>query len=260
MMPTKATKTQHAGSTAVDDTEQFKKKVEKNIHDLGASRDLQEAGMDFLRRSSALNYSYNFSWMGLPIIQFPQDVVAMQELFWKVRPDVVIEAGVARGGSLVFYAGLMEMMGIKNGKVIGIDIDIRPHNRNAIEQHPMSKRITLVEGSSIAQETVDRAKKLIPPGAKVMVCLDSMHTHAHVLEELKLYSPLVTSGSYLVAFDTCIEFMPADFFPDRPWGIGDNPYTAVQAFLQTTTDFEADNSIPDKLLITTARSGYLRKR
>jgi cephalosporin hydroxylase len=240
--------------------EKFSQEVAGNIRKLGASRELQEAGVDFLCRSSKLKYSYNFSWMGVPIIQFPQDMVAMQELLWKVKPDTVVEAGVARGGSLIFYAGMMEMMGLRDGEVIGIDIDIRPHNRQAIEHHPMSKRIALIEGSSIDPTTFSRVKARIGTARKTMVCLDSLHTHEHVLEELRIYSTLVTPGSYLVVFDTCIEHMPADFFPDRPWGPGNNPYTAVQAFLKETTDFEVDNAIPDKLLITTARGGFLRRK
>lgn len=256
-MPSKIRISSHP---ATSDKDSFSKEVARNIEKLGASRELQEAGMEFLCQSSKLKYSYNFSWMGLPIIQFPQDIVAMQELLWKVKPDAVVEAGIGRGGSLVFYASMMEMMGIQSGEVIGIDIDIRSHNRHAIEQHPMSKRIRLIEGSSTDSDTVSRVKACIGSRRQIMVCLDSMHTHAHVLAELRLYSPLVTSGSYLVVFDTCIEDMPADFFPDRPWGRGNNPYTAVQEFLKETRDFEADHTIPDKLLITTARSGYLRKK
>jgi len=249
-----------SSDNATGDRDKFTQEVAHNIEKLGASRELQDAGMEFLCQSSKLKYSYNFSWMGLPIIQFPQDIVAMQELLWKVKPDTVIETGIGRGGSLVFYAGMMEMLGIQNGEVIGIDIDIRSHNRHALENHPMSKRIRLIEGSSTDPETFSRVKACIGNRKKTLVCLDSMHTHAHVLAELRLYSPLVTSGSYLVVFDTCIEHMPADFFPDRPWGRGNNPYTAVQEFLKETKDFEADNTIPDKLLITTARSGYLRKK
>jgi cephalosporin hydroxylase len=240
--------------------DKFSQEVAGNIRKLGASHELQKAGVDFLCRSSKLKYSYNFSWMGVPIIQFPQDIVAMQELLWKVKPDTVVETGVARGGSLIFYAGMMEMMGLQGGEVIGIDVDIRPHNRHAIEHHPMSKRVTLIEGSSIDPATFSRVKARIGTPRKTVVCLDSLHTHAHVLEELRIYSTLVTPGSYLIVFDTCIEHMPADFFPDRPWGPGDNPYTAVQAFLKETTDFEPENGISDKLLITTARGGYLRRK
>ena len=253
-------KTLASSDQVIGDREKFSQEVAHNIAKLGASRELQEAGVEFLCQSSKLKYSYNFSWMGLPIIQFPQDIVAMQEVLWKVKPDTVVETGIGRGGSLVLYASLMEMMGIQNGEVIGIDIDIRPHNRHAIEHHPMSKRIRLIEGSSTDPDTVSRVKACIGSGRKTMVCLDSMHTHAHVLEELRLYSPLVTSGSYLVVFDTCVEYMPPDFFPDRPWGRGNNPYTAVQEFLKEAKDFEADHTIPDKLLITTAPGGYLRKR
>lgn len=183
-----------------EDINNFIRSKKHNIESLGASKEMQNLGADFLRKTLKFNYMYNFSWMGLPIIQCPQDIVAMQEILWNVMPDTIIETGVARGGSVAFYSSMMDMMSIKNGKVIGIDIDIRSHNREAIENHPTAGRIHLVEGSSIDLVTVDKVKKITGDRGKTLVCLDSMHTKDHVLEELRLYSDLVSSGSYLVGF------------------------------------------------------------
>jgi cephalosporin hydroxylase len=194
--------------------------------------------------------------MGRPIIQLPQDMMAMQELIWQIKPDLIIECGIAHGGSIIYYASLLELQG--HGEVLGIDLDIRPHNREAIESHPMSKRISMIEGSSIdpaIAEQVHAAAK----GKKVILVLDSNHTHDHVLEELRLYAPLVSVGSYCVVMDTVVEDMPADFFPDRPWGPGDNPKTAVWKYLEENGDFEIDRQLQNKLLITVAPDGYLRR-
>ena len=207
--------------------------------------------------SCKYKYSYNFTWLGRPIIQFPQDVIAMQEIIWQVKPDLIIETGIAHGGSLIFYASMLELLG-GNGQVLGIDIDIREHNRVEIEKHPMFKRIKMIEGSSIddnvAQQVYDFAKNK----KQVLVILDSNHTHNHVLKELQLYSPLVAKDSYLVVFDTVIEDMPEDFFSDRPWGKGNNPRTAVWEFLKTNDRFIIDKDIENKLLITVAPDGYLK--
>ena len=180
----------------------------------------------------------------------------MQELIWQIKPDLIIECGIAHGGSIIYYASLLELQG--HGEVLGIDLDIRPHNREAIESHPMSKRISMIEGSSIdpaIAEQVHAAAK----GKKVILVLDSNHTHDHVLEELRLYAPLVSVGSYCVVMDTVVEDMPADFFPDRPWGPGDNPKTAVWKYLEENGDFEIDQQLQNKLLITVAPDGYLRR-
>jgi cephalosporin hydroxylase len=204
-------------------------------------------------------YSYNFKWLGRPIIQYPQDIIAMQEIIWEVKPDLIIETGIAHGGSIIFSASMMELLG-GNGHVLGIDIDIRQHNRIEIEKHPMFKRITMFEGSSIDSEMRKRVYEFAKPYQTIMVCLDSNHTHAHVLEELKLYAPLVTKGSYCVVFDTCIEDLPAGSFPDRPWDKGNNPKTAVCEFLKTHSEFELDKFIENKLLITAAPDGFLRRK
>jgi cephalosporin hydroxylase len=185
--------------------------------------------------------------------------MAMQEIIWKVKPDLVIETGIAHGGSLIFYASMLELIG-GNGRVLGIDIDIRKHNRVEIERHPLVKRITMIQGSSTNEGVVQQACNFARGrrSKSVLIVLDSNHTHDHVLRELELYSPLVTQGSYLVVFDTIIEDMPRDFFPDRPWSKGNNPKTAVQEFLKTNDRFVVDKEIQNKLLITVAPDGYLK--
>jgi len=242
------------------DIEEFNLHVKENIEQLGQSQEMQDLGVEFVRRTAKHNYSYNFSWMGVPVIQFPQDLLAMQELIWRIKPDVIIETGVARGGSIVFYASMMEMMGIQDGQVIGIDIDIRAHNREAIESHPMSTRIKLIQGSSVDPSVVEQVKKLTLNKKNIMVCLDSMHTEEHVFKELKFYSEFVSKGSYLVVFDTSIDDMPSDFFNDRPWGPDNNPKTAIDKFLLSSDDFEIDKTVCNKLLVTVARSGYLKRK
>lgn len=231
--------------------------VAANIEHLQADRDLQGLSNIWLREVSRTKYAYNFTWMGRPIIQLPQDLVAMQELIWKIKPDLIVETGIAHGGSLIFHASLLELCG-GDGQVVGIDIDIRAHNRAEIEAHPMFKRITLLEGSSIDPAIADQVYRLAEGKRRVLVCLDSNHTHDHVLRELELYSPLVKKDSYLVVFDTAIEDMPAGFVTDRPWGKGNNPKTAVWEFLRHEDRFVIDETIPVKLLITVAPDGYLR--
>jgi cephalosporin hydroxylase len=212
---------------------------------------------DWFLRSTRHRYSYNFSWLGRPIIQYPQDIVAMQELIWEVKPDLIVETGIARGGSLVFYASMLELLG-GDGRVVGIDIDIRSHNRRAILDHPMAKRIDMIEGSSIAQDVADNVHRLAAGRDRVLVALDSHHTHDHVARELALYSPLVKPGSYVVVFDTVIEQMPSGSFPDRDWDENNNPATAVRAFLQHNDRFVVDSRMDMKLLISVAPGGYLR--
>ncbi len=208
-------------------------------------------------RSCDFKYSYNFKWMGRPIIQYPADMMAMQEIIWEVRPQVIVETGIAHGGSLIFSASMLELIG-GPGRVIGVDIDIRPHNRAAIKQHPLAKRITMVEGSSVDAEVAARIRGLCGDAKPVIVLLDSNHTHAHVAKELELYSPLVRKGSYLVVFDTVIEDMPEGAFPNRPWAHGNNPKTAVQQFLMGNPRFVVDQDIENKLLLTVAPGGYLK--
>jgi len=225
---------------------------------MAADAVLQSAANDLFVRSCDYRYSYNFSWMGRPIIQYPQDMIAMQEIIWTVKPDLIIETGIAHGGSLVFYASILELLG-GEGSVLGIDIDIRSHNRKAIEEHPMFRRIQMIEGSSIDDDVVARVADLAKGCRTVLVVLDSNHTHEHVLRELQLYAPLVTKDSYLTVFDTVVEDMPKSSFPDRPWGPGDNPKTAVWEFLRNNDEFEIDKEIEGKLLLTVAPDGYLRR-
>jgi cephalosporin hydroxylase len=235
----------------------FEMDKKQNISKLGADENLHLLSTKWIEHVSRMNYSYNFTWLGRPIIQFPQDVIAIQELIWKVKPDLIIETGIAHGGSLIFSASMMELLG-GNGHVLGIDIDIRKHNRVEIESHPMFKRITMIQGSSTDPEIAKKVYALARGKKKILVVLDSMHTHDHVAKELELYSPLVSSGSYLIVFDTIIEDMPDNFFPDRPWGKGDNPKTAVWEFLKNNDRFIIDKEMENKLLITVAPDGYLK--
>jgi len=241
----------------MNQAERFRIEKQDSIARLGRDEGLIELGRAFIERTGPARYSYNFTWMGRPIIQFPQDMVAMQEIIWEVRPDLIIETGVAHGGSLVYYASLLELLG--GGAVLGIDIDIRAHNRSAIEGHPMAHRIRLLQGSSTDPAIVAAARTAAESATRVMVLLDSNHTDAHVAAELVAYSPLVTVGSYLVVFDTVVDRMPPGYFPDRPWGPDNNPMTAVRRFLRSTDRFRVDREICDKLLITVAPQGYLRR-
>ena len=229
----------------------------------GKSEPLVESAKQFYDLSAESKYSYNFTWMGRPIIQYPQDIVAMQELIWEVQPDLIIETGIAHGGSLILYASLLELNaacgGPSEASILGVDIDIRTHNKEAIEAHPMSKRIEMIQGSSIATEIVDAVKDKAQGKQRIMVVLDSNHTHEHVLAELEAYAPLVTKGSYCVVFDTVVEDMPKGSFPDRPWDVGNNPKTAVWEYLKNHDEFEIDKRIQHKLLITVAPDGFLKR-
>jgi len=236
--------------------EQFREEVKDNIDGLQQDKALQATSQAWINDTARHKYTYNFSWMGRPIIQFPQDMIAMQEIIWAVQPDIIVETGIAHGGSLVFYASMLELIG--KGHVLGVDIDIRQHNREAIETHPMSKRIQMIQGSSIDPAIVEQVRQRVE-GKKVLVVLDSNHTHEHVLQELRAYAPMASVGSYCVVMDTVVEDMPVDAFPDRPWGKGDNPKTAVWAYLEENRDFEIDQAVHGKLLITVAPDGYLRR-
>ncbi len=240
----------------------FFEEKKENILKLGNSKELKQLSLKFTQDSAPFKYSYNFSWMGRPIIQYPQDMIAMQEIIWDVKPDLIIETGIAHGGSLIFSAAMLELVaacGGGEGEVLGIDIEIRPHNRKAIEEHPMYKRISMIEGSSIAPEVITQVRENAKGKKRILVCLDSNHTHDHVIAELEAYAPLTSVGSYCVVFDTVIEDMPNDFFPDRPWGPGNNPKTAVFQYLKNHPEFVIDKSVEHKLLITVAPDGYLKR-
>ena len=241
----------------------FDEDVQDRIADNRRNEALRTAARGFMRESTRPKYSYNFTWLGRPIIQYPQDIVAMQELVWRLQPDLIVETGIAHGGSLILWASLLELNAVAGGptdsRVIGIDIDIRPHNRSAIEAHPLSRRITMIEGSSLDDGVVRQVEHAAAGRKRVLICLDSNHTHAHVLAELEAYAPLASVGSYCVVFDTVIEELPEDMYPDRPWGPHDNPATAVQEYLKSHPEFEPDASIDAKLLISVAPGGYLKR-
>lgn len=221
------------------------------------NNELKASASTFIEESNKAQYSYNFSWMGRPIIQYPQDMIAMQEIIWEIKPDLIIETGIAHGGSLIYYASLLELIG--KGEVLGIDIDIREHNRKEIENHPMFKRIKMIQGSSVDKNLVEEVKTYAAGKQTVLVCLDSNHTHDHVWQELELYAPFVTKGSYLVVFDTIVEDLPDNYLPGRAWSKGDNPKTAVWKFLEQHPDFVIDTAIDNKLLISVAPEGYLKR-
>ena len=236
----------------------FKKECEERIDLQGKNDELLKASQEFTAQTIRSGYSYNFSWMGRPIIQYPQDMIAMQELIWEVKPDLIIETGIAHGGSLIYYASLLELIG--KGEVLGIDIDIREHNRIEIEKHPMYPRIKMIQGSSVDGQIVEQVKQYAENKKSILVSLDSNHTHEHVLNELKLYSSFVTVGSYLVVFDTIVEDLPEQYFSlKRPWGTGNNPKTAVAEFLKSDDRFVWDKGIDNKLLVSVAPGGYLKR-
>ncbi len=242
---------------------QFEAEREERIAQLGQDTAFQAQSRSWLEQSMRKQYVYNFSWLGRPIIQNPIDMVAMQELIWRVQPDLIIETGIAHGGSIIFSASMLELNAACGGnpeaQVIGIDIDIREHNRLAILTHPMAKRIRMVQGSSVAPEVVAQVQEAAQGRSRIMVFLDSNHTHEHVLAELNAYAPLVSVGSYCVVFDTFVEDVPADVFEQRPWAPGNSPKTAVHAYLEANRQFEIDQSMHHKLQITVAPDGFLRR-
>ena len=254
--------------------QQFAQERRERLDAYAKDQPFQQLSRQWLQESMAKKYVYNFDWLGRPIIQYPQDMVAIQELVWRVRPDLIIETGIAHGGSLILSASMLAMLdmcdAIEAGttidprkskrKVIGLDIDIRAHNRAAIEAHPMASRIQMFQGSSIDPAVVQQVNAAARGYKKVLVFLDSMHTQAHVLGELDAYAPLVTPGSYCVVFDTFVDDMPPKFFADRPWDVGDNPKTAVRAWLPKHPEFEIDTDFEACLQVTVAPSGFLRRK
>jgi cephalosporin hydroxylase len=229
---------------------------------------ITKPAQQFFARSHQLQYSYNFSWLSRPIIQYPQDIVAFQEVVSQVCPDLILETGIAHGGSLVLSASLLCLLDVMEGidprqsprRVVGVDIDIRTHNRTALDEHPLRFKMELIEGSSIAPEIIQEVRRHADGVDRVLVSLDSNHTHEHVLAELNAYADLVTVGSYCIVFDTAIEDLPAGSFPDRPWDVGNNPKTAVHEWLKTHPKFEIDKVIDNKLLISVAPDGFLRRK
>jgi cephalosporin hydroxylase len=263
----------------------FREESKQRIRTMCEDAQLQASTRAMTHSSIAAKYSYNFFWLDRPIIQYPQDIVALQEIVWEVRPDLIIETGIAHGGSLILSASMLALLDYCDAaeagqtldpqatqrRVLGIDIDIRPHNRTAIEAHPMAHRINMIEGSSIDPEIIAQVHEVAKRHKRVVVILDSNHTHEHVLAELEAYAPLTSPDSYCIVFDTVIEDLPDSMFPDRPWSRGNNPKTAVKEYLRhlategrtavdgTPLHLEIDKTIENKLLITVAPDGYLRR-
>ena len=236
--------------------ENFESRNKKLIKSMKKDITLTKLSKDWFNNSSKYEYSYHFKWLGRPIIQFPQDIIALQEIIWKIKPDLIIETGIARGGSLIFSASILELIG--KGVVLGIDVDIRKHNKKQIQKHNLSKRIKMIQGSSVDEEILKKVKKIASSHNKILVILDSDHTHEHVLKELELYSNFVKKGSYIIVFDTIIEDMKSLLLKNRRWGKGNNPKTAVWKFLNRNKRFRIDKEIENKLLITVAPDGYLK--
>ncbi len=257
----------------MSDAETFEEEVARNVDSQGRDSDLRALSLEWILKSAEHGYSYNFRVLGRPIIQYPQDIVAVQELIWEIKPDLIIETGIAHGGSLILSASMLALLDYCDAaqagevldpahparRVLGIDIDIREHNRRAIEDHPLAGRIDMIEGSSVDPDVIGQVQRRAAGASKVLVCLDSNHTHEHVLAELEAYAPLVTVGSYCVVFDTIVEDMPAGSFPDRPWDRGDNPKTAVTEYLEGHPEFAIDAARDHKLMISVAPGGFLER-
>lgn len=260
----------------MSEEKEFKKQCVEEIAQQGKNVSLNQLTRQWVDESIKSNYSYHFEWLGRPIIQYPQDMVGTQQLLWQIKPDLIIETGIARGGSLIFYASILELIaqcgGPKDARVLGIDIDIRAHNKDAILSHPMSSRIEMIQGSSIDASVVEQVKQKAKNAKNVLVCLDSNHTHNHVLQELRHYAPMVSMNSYIIVFDTVVEDLPSDLIKDRPWSKGNNPKTAVLEYLNELDNNKdvagidakelrlmMDKQIEDQLLITVAPSGFLRR-
>ncbi len=268
-----------------DPTAEFEIEARATVADYKSNAKLQAQSGQWLQLAFRNRYMYHFSWLGRPIIQLPADIVAVQEIIYRVKPDLIIETGIAHGGSLILSASMLALLEIESAiaadtmfnpsqpkrKVLGIDIDIRKHNRAAIERHPMARWIEMLEGSSITTETIERVRAKACNYGRILVFLDSNHTHDHVLAELEAYAPLVSPQSYCVVFDTAIEHLPDDTFPDRPWSRGNNPKTAIEAYLailngpgRTAVDggalrLELDQHLDSKLLLSAAPGGYLMR-
>lgn len=265
--------TVQSSKKAPDPVAEFKAQVERNIDSLGADMEFHALTRRWLHHSLTHGYTHNFRWLGLPVIQAPQDTCGLQEIIWSVKPDLIIETGIAHGGSLVVSASMLALLeyaeAVEKGitldpkkpkrKVIGVDIDIRAHNRAAIESHPMISRIDMIQGSSVDPAIIAEVKQKAAGFKNIMVCLDSNHTHEHVLAELNAYAPLTSVGNYCIVMDTGIEDLPPELCGRRPWGKGNSPKTAVWEYLKTHSEFEQDRRIEWKLAITAAEEGFLKR-
>lgn len=257
----------------MDSIKQYENERDARISKNASNQSLQDLSNRWVHDAMKKMYVYNFSSLGRPIIQFPQDMVAVQELIWEVKPDLIIETGIAHGGSIIqsammlavldmceeIEAGASDMPTASKRKVLAVDIDIRDHNRQAIEAHPMASRIEMIQGSAVAPEVIAKVRDFAKEYKNILVMVDSMHTHDHVIRELEGYSDLVSVGSYFIVFDTFVEDMPTNFFSDRPWDPGNNPKTAVHEWLKSNPNFEIDTTVHNKLLITVAPDGYLKR-
>lgn len=223
---------------------------------MARDQDLLHAARDVLARADSHRWLHQNTWMGEPVLNLPQDMFALQDIIWRTRPEFIIEIGVAWGGGMLFHSTLLEVLG--GGKVIGVDIFIPPDLRERLASHAtLSRRIELIEGSSIAPETVERVRSIVGASRRTLVVLDSHHTHDHVLAELRAYAPLVGRGCYLVAGDTIVEHIAAPAHRPRPWGPGNNPATAVKAFLSECPRFAVDQDLERRLLLSCHPGGYL---
>ena len=242
-----------------DDRMKFEEAKREQSVALGNDDQVFEQSLDLITSIDKYDYSYLWSWMGVPIIQMPADVMATQEVIWATKPDVIIETGVARGGSVLFMASLLEMLG--GGKVVGVDIDIRAHNRATIEDHVMSKRVVLIEGGSVDEDTLASVRAQIPKGARVMVVLDSDHSREHVLSECRAYGQMVTEGCYLVVADTLVGHITEDKAPTKRskiWFKGDEPLSALNDYLAENDRFLVDPVLNGKLVLSSSPGGYLQ--
>ena len=243
--------------------EQFKDEAIERAKSYQDNKDLQQAYQTFLAQVVKAKYAYNFFWLGVPVIQAPQDLQALQEVIWEIKPDLIIETGIAWGGSIIFNASMLTLLeacgAIEHGEVLGIDIDIREHNKKNILAHPMSKKITMFEGSSIDETIVKQVVDFAKNKKRILIMLDSNHTHDHVLAELRAYAPLVSVGSYIIVQDTGVEDLPAGSTADRPWTKGSNPKTAVWEYLKENDNFVIDKIIESKLVFTASPDGFLKR-
>ena len=238
---------------------EFDIKVKKNLNKMNRDKKLFKKSLNWMIHADKYKYTYNFQWAGIPVIKFPNDLVALQEIISKVKPDVIIETGVAHGGSVVFSASMLQLYSSKSSFVVGIDIDIRKHNLTRLKKNKFYNRLKLIEGSSTAPEVIHKVKKLIKGKKKIMVFLDSNHTYQHVKDEINIYKDLVTKNSYLVVEDTFSEYFPKGYYSNRPWDVGNNPMIALKEFLQQNKNFVVDKEICSKLQITETFDGYLKK-
>ena len=242
----------------MDDSKKFFAESRKNIKLMNKDDNLKKLSWKWFVKTFKYKYPYNFTWLGLPVIQYPHDLVLLQEIIWNLKPRIIVETGVARGGSLIFYASMINLLNNK-GKVIGIDIDIRKHNRDLIEKHFLSDKIEMIESSSVKQDTFNKVKSLSKDYRNILVMLDSNHTESHVLKELNLYSSLISKNSYCIVFDTIVEKMDSEFSKNRPWNKKNSPQSAIQKFLKKNDEFIVDKTIDKKIILSMAPGGFLKK-